>query len=270
MKPLSVFFKECIGIPEDTEINGGESQSEAQKAELVRKLKSLEEEVKSLNKVKGQGEEDALKLNLENGRRKPYPLWALFADASMKKEITLVEQVDDSRNHRGLSLDMQTFTHHLYNEGYLKDANFLHKHTFDSALFEDGYGRCFLRFTALKFGRDRHEIAKWLSASDLKELALFGCPCLESKTVFAAKALRKFFEIPEHEVCQKCTIRKSCKHKNQICRIHIENLHLHVVMRVLVTFAMESIPQNLVVPEKIKNCVNRLLKETVSLSRIVS
>lgn len=42
--------------------------------------------------------------------------------------------------------------------------------------------------------------ARWLSAPDLKELALFGCPCLESKTVFAAKALRKFFEIPEQEV----------------------------------------------------------------------
>lgn len=31
-------------------------------------------------------------------------MWALFADASVKKEITLVEQVDDSRNHRGLPL----------------------------------------------------------------------------------------------------------------------------------------------------------------------
>lgn len=160
VKPLSLFFKECIGISEQTEISGGESQCEVEEAELVGKLKILEEEVKSLNKEKGQAEEDALKLNVENGGGKPYPMWALFADASVKKEITLVEQVDDSRNHLGLSLDMQTFTHHLYNEGYLKDANFMHKHTFDSALFEDGYGRGFLRFAAVKFGRDRHEIAK--------------------------------------------------------------------------------------------------------------
>lgn len=71
MKPLSVFFKECIGISEQTEISGGESQCEAEKAELVGKLKTLGEEVKSLNKEKGQGEEDALKLSLENGGGKP-------------------------------------------------------------------------------------------------------------------------------------------------------------------------------------------------------
>ncbi|XP_073050513.1 uncharacterized protein [Primulina eburnea] len=270
LKPLSVYFKECVGMSEPTEISGSESPCEAEKAEVVGKLKTLEEEVKSLSKEKGRRDQDALKLNFEKGDGKPIPLWALFADASVKKEINLVEQVDDSRNHRGLSLDMQTLAHHLYNEGYLKDANLMHKYNFDVALFEDGYGRGFLRFAALKFAKDHHEIAKWLSASDLKELALFGCPCLESKTVFAAKALRKFFEIPEHEVCQKCTIRKSCKHESQIFRKHIDNLHLHVAMRVLIAYAMELSPQDLVVPEKIKNCATRLLKETISLSRIVS
>lgn len=55
---------------------------------------------------------------------------------------------------------MQTFTHHLFNEGYLKDANFMHKHTFDSAHLRMVMIVVFLRFAALKFGRDRHEIAK--------------------------------------------------------------------------------------------------------------
>ncbi|XP_073050514.1 uncharacterized protein [Primulina eburnea] len=160
LKPLSVYFKECVGMSEPTEISGSESPCEAEKAEVVGKLKTLEEEVKSLSKEKGRRDQDALKLNFEKGDGKPIPLWALFADASVKKEINLVEQVDDSRNHRGLSLDMQTLAHHLYNEGYLKDANLMHKYNFDVALFEDGYGRGFLRFAALKFAKDHHEIAK--------------------------------------------------------------------------------------------------------------
>jgi len=43
-------------------------------------------------------------------------------------------------------------------------------------------------------------IHRWLSASDLKKVALFGCPSLTKKNVFAAKRLRKFFEIQENTV----------------------------------------------------------------------
>jgi hypothetical protein len=45
-------------------------------------------------------------------------------------------------------------------------------------------------------------IHRWLSGSDLKKIALFGCPSLEKKNVFAAKRLRKFFEIQENTVSQ--------------------------------------------------------------------
>ena len=44
--------------------------------------------------------------------------------------------------------------------------------------------------------------SRWLSGSDLKKVALFGCPSLARKSVFGAKRLRRFFEIPEETVSQ--------------------------------------------------------------------
>lgn len=41
---------------------------------------------------------------------------------------------------------------------------------------------------------------RWLSGSDLKKVAVFGCPSLSRKIVFAAKALRTFFRIQENLV----------------------------------------------------------------------
>lgn len=41
---------------------------------------------------------------------------------------------------------------------------------------------------------------RWLSGSDLKKVALFGCPSVERKIVFAAKSLRSFFSIHEDTV----------------------------------------------------------------------
>lgn len=41
---------------------------------------------------------------------------------------------------------------------------------------------------------------RWLSGSDLKKVALFGCPSLTKKTVFSAKTLRVFFKIQENTV----------------------------------------------------------------------
>lgn len=41
---------------------------------------------------------------------------------------------------------------------------------------------------------------RWLSGNDLKKLALFGCPTIERRTVFASKRLRAFFNIQEDKV----------------------------------------------------------------------
>lgn len=41
---------------------------------------------------------------------------------------------------------------------------------------------------------------RWLSGSDLKKVALFGCPSIAKKTVFSAKRLRTYFRIQEDNV----------------------------------------------------------------------
>lgn len=49
-----------------------------------------------------------------------------------------------------------------------------------------------------------------------------------------------------------------------------KNLGLVVVMRVITLYALESVPPQLVVPDEIKDSVNRLLKEVVNLSEAVA
>ena len=46
---------------------------------------------------------------------------------------------------------------------------------------------------------------RWLSGSELKKVALFGCPSIERKSVFAAKRLRAFFRIQE-DVVSGCAV----------------------------------------------------------------
>lgn len=100
--------------------------------------------------------------------------------------------------------------------------------------------------------------SRWLSGRDLKKVALFGCRSLAKKSVFGAKRLRKFFEIPEEtvsrlsclnislpltdifvvtycinlmscisvafQVCSKCVLRESCKFVNKsVWRGHTNN-----------------------------------------------
>uniref|UniRef100_A0ACD5VX69 Uncharacterized protein n=1 Tax=Avena sativa TaxID=4498 RepID=A0ACD5VX69_AVESA len=57
-----------------------------------------------------------------------------------------------------------------------------------------------VKAAAERFGNDHQVVAKWLSGSDLKKVALFGCPSVERRTVFAAKRSRAFFNIPEDKV----------------------------------------------------------------------
>lgn len=45
-----------------------------------------------------------------------------------------------------------------------------------------------------------NSVFRWLSGSDLKKVASFGCPSLGKKVVFSAKGLRKFFGIQENTV----------------------------------------------------------------------
>ncbi|KAG6393828.1 hypothetical protein SASPL_144402 [Salvia splendens] len=224
----------------------------------------------------------------------------------LKSESKPVERtafgMEDPMVHRELSPDMKLFAEHLYAKGYLNDANFMNRDRFDPMDFEVSYAREFLKFAAVKFGEDHQYISSrsfkklkmmlfdylkleyttrgiiikifsvnvkdlwlWLSAGDLKKVALFGCPSIGQRTVYDAKHIRAFFKIDEPKAT--CTLKESCKHSNKSNKKHSTKLCLDSVMKVLVMYAMESVPQKLIVPEDVRNSVSRLLKEITSLSQ---
>ncbi|XP_057766391.1 uncharacterized protein LOC130986876 [Salvia miltiorrhiza] len=175
--------------------------------------------------------------------------------------------MEDPMVHKELSSDMKMFAEHLYAKGYLKKANFMPQDRFDPTYFEASYAREFLKCAAVKFGEEHSDITRWLSAGDLKKVALFGCPSLGQRSVVAAKHMRSFFKIDEPKVCQACTLKELCRRSNKSNKKHPSKLYLDSVIKVLIMYAMESVPQKLVVPEDVKNSVHRLLKEITSLSQ---
>ncbi|RVX03932.1 hypothetical protein CK203_021736 [Vitis vinifera] len=232
-KPLVDLFKEAVGLREKPE-----SESEGEDRELKKRLRELEREVRRL-KANAVTESETPKKKKE-----------------LKKDGVLKEQTKPKTS----SL-----------EGYFKDANFLPRSGLIYGAFDDSYSRAYIKFAAERFGKDNQEIAKWLSGSDLKKVALFGCPSLSRKSVFAAKRLRTFFRIQEELVCSKCVLKQSCKFVNQsVWKGDTKSLNLSVVMRLLTLYAMESMPPQLVLPDEVKASVGRLLKEVLRLSETVA
>ncbi|XP_020096887.1 uncharacterized protein LOC109716025 [Ananas comosus] len=169
-----------------------------------------------------------------------------------------------------LSPEAASLVRRLREEGYLKEANFEPNFAGEapmdpSEIPPNLYSRHFLKSAAERFGQDHQEIAKWLSGSDLKKVALFGCPSVERKTVFAAKRLRSFFSIQEDTTCHACKLKKSCKFVHQKVARQ-EKLILPDVMRVLTLFALDAIPRQLFVPLELKLSADKLLKEVINLS----
>ncbi|KAL6506867.1 hypothetical protein OROHE_022304 [Orobanche hederae] len=76
-------------------------------------------------------------------------------------------------------------------------------------------------------------------------------------------------ELRNKSVCQKCPLNESCKLANKKCKNYTQ-LDLAKVMRVLIMYAMESVPHQLAVPEDVNASVSRLLKEIVNLNRTTS
>ncbi|XP_031277382.1 uncharacterized protein LOC116135802 [Pistacia vera] len=287
-KPLSVLFEEAVGLRKKAD-----SDSENDTTNVLKNgLKELEREVRDL-KAKNQ---ETVSVNFEKKEEtkkvKGLRLYSLFVNG---KRVTVEEKnTRERREEEGgtypkkgeeggtypkkeeeggvlkeLSPDMETFVNHLYKEGYFSKGNFLrpNQKRLDFGCFDENYGRDFIKFAAEKFGKDHQEIAKWLSGSDLRTIALFGCPSTTKKTVFSAKQLRRFFKIQEDTVCHKCVLKESCKFVNQsIWKGQHENLNLVVVMRVITRYALESVPPQLVVPDEVKASVSRLFKEVMNLS----
>ncbi|XP_058210903.1 uncharacterized protein LOC131323230 isoform X1 [Rhododendron vialii] len=279
-KPLHLLFKEAVGLSGKIEV-----ENEVEDSELKKKLRKLEEEVRKLTENRNEREilkKLVKKSNNGDGSKElrtiTKSLHLLFANndvggggGSEKSEGMANLGMEDPRVYKELSREMVEFVTHLFEKGYFRDANFLPRNKFDVTCFENSYGRDFVKYAAEKFGKDNREIAKWLSASDMKRVAAFGCPSLGRKNIFSAKRLRYFFGIQEDTVCSKCILKPSCKFVNQsVWRGDNKNLDLVVVMRVITLYALESVPPQLVVPDEIKDSVNRLLKEVVNLSEAVA
>ncbi|KAL7218671.1 hypothetical protein ACSBR2_011854 [Camellia fascicularis] len=245
-KPLHVLFKEAVGLSE--KIDPIEAQNEPETNELKNRLRKLEEEVRRLkeNSSEKVKVENLKKKKIENDESSFKSLYALFANkggGSEKSRVVESLRMEDPIVYKELSLELALFVKHFY-------------------------GRDFIRYATEKFGKDNQEIVKWLSASDLKKVALFGCPSLGRKNVFSAKTLRNFFRIQEGTVCSKCVLKSSCKFVNQsVLKGNNNNLNLAVVMRVIILYTMESVPPPLVVPDEIEASVSVLLKEVLNLSQ---
>lgn len=214
-------------------------------------------------------------------------LYAVFTNKTVDGEKGKKMTRERSDVCKELSPEMEVVVSHLYKEGYFGNANFLslYEDRLDFRCFDNSYGRGFISHAVEKFAKDKQEIAKWLSGSDLKKVALFGCPSLARKSVFGAKRLRKFFEIPEETVCRNCALRESCRFVNKsvwskgtknlnltnnVGKGNPKNLNLADVMNTITFYALESVPPPLVVPDDLKSSVSRLLKEILKLSQTTS
>lgn len=300
-RPLDVLFKEALGLCPKSEIMGSEIEENGDEdSELKNKLWVLELELRQLkaeSEERGREMGSKLEEKVEFGcNSKPKSLVALFSDLGGEKEILgrkfeeKVEVGGKSKPKRSLialggekenlprkreevvlkeiSGDMQLLLRHLYDMGYFKDVNFLPGNTFDVSCFDSVYARDFLKSAVERFGEDHQEISKWLSGSDLKTLALFGCPSLKKREVFAAKRLRFLFEISEESVCSKCCLKESCKFVNQsVWSGDNKNLRLDLLMRLLRTYSLEDIPPQLKLTQDLKACVSQLMHEIINLSK---
>ncbi|CAJ1957639.1 unnamed protein product [Sphenostylis stenocarpa] len=250
-KPLHALFTEAVGLSQKTttsDTDDERTQSETG-TELKKNLKQLEQEIKTLKeKTKGVPKK-----------------MSLFAVYTNKKPPT---KSMESVVVKKLSPDMVMFAQYLFENGYFKDANFAQgKNNFDLDWFTNFFAVGYIKFAAQKFARDNQEIAKWLSGSALKQVAVFGCPDTHKSAVFPAKRLRKFFEVPENTVCSGCPLQKSCKFVNQsVWNFNTNNLELVSVMKVITSYGLESVHPQLVVPDVLKKSVSQLLKEIVKLS----
>lgn len=248
--------------------------------ELKKKLKQLTEEVTNFKQKKSKGvipkkveiEKKSLYSAFTN---QPLPDGVISEKKVVRKDgkRKVVEKKQKMREPfvvKELSIEMAMFLYHLYQNGYFKDAKFDHVHArFNIGWFETPYALGYVKFAAKKFANDNVEIAKWLSGSALKQVAVFGCPSVSRNDVFPAKRLRKFFEVPENTVCSKCMLRESCKFVNQdVWKCDTNKLDLEITMKVTISYALHLVHPQLVVSDEVNKSVNHLLNEFVKLSQI--
>ncbi|PRQ30941.1 putative phosphatidylinositol-specific phospholipase C, X domain-containing protein [Rosa chinensis] len=291
-KPLDLVFKKAVGLSPEPETSDTETDDDP----LKQSLRELEQELKGVKSNPNVAQIEPRRRETQNSKadreqpknpKKGISLYAVFTNKTVDGETGNEMTRERSDVCKELSPEMELVVSYLYKEGYFSNANFLslYEDRLDFSCFDNSYGRGFIKYAVEKFANDKQQIAKWLSGSDLKKVALFGCPSLAKKSVFGAKRLRKFFEIPEETVCSKCVLRESCRFVNKsvwrgatknlnptnnVGKGNPKNLNLADVMNIIMLYALESVPPQLVVPDHLKASVSRLLKEILKLSQTTS
>ncbi|GAU48819.1 hypothetical protein TSUD_99910 [Trifolium subterraneum] len=267
-KPLSTLFSEVMS-GKTTTIE--EEQDGEDDIELKKKLKQLTEEVRIFK------DKNTKPIPIKEVPKKveKRSLYSAFTNQPVTESVTKMEAEKKQKQKepfviKELSIDTVMFLKYLYENGYFKDAKFARvNERFDLGWFENRYALGYAKFAAIKFANDNREIAKWLSGSALKQLAAFGCPSTSRSSVFPAKRLRKFFEVPENTVCSKCMLRDSCKFKNQnVWKCDANNLNVEIFMNVVISYALHWVHPQLVVSDEVNKSVDHLLNEFVKLSQI--
>ncbi|CAM8999374.1 unnamed protein product [Rhodiola kirilowii] len=268
-KPLHVMFGEAVGVKENRETIEHERY-------MIKNLKKLEKEI-----CRSEERIDCLEDFIPDEKiTRPRSLSGLFRDKNVKRDQRLKRDFPKEASSadaaapvvlKKLSEEMMMFIEELYKGGYFYDANFLPGNSFDASYFDDSYSREYIKFAADRFANDHQEIAKWLSGSQVKTVALNGCPTLIKKNIFAAKRLRAFFRIQEDTVCSRCVLRESCQFVNQsVWNGDSKNLKLDDTLRVVILYALEAAHQKLSLPEHFKATVNLLLRDIINLSKTTS
>ncbi|XP_015933586.1 uncharacterized protein LOC107459824 [Arachis duranensis] len=260
-QPLHALFMEAVGLKHHHHPQQEQESESESNFELKRNLTQLQQQLRTFNKH----------VPVINTKRRS--LFSVFTNQPPEHDTQIVNNKKrEPMILKELSPEMEGFLELLFQMGYFNHANFAKgKDMFDLSWFDTEFGRGYIKFAAQRFGRDKQELAKWLSGSALKEVAMFGCPSIDRASVFPCKRLRKFFEVPENTVCSKCVLRESCKFENQsVWKGDTKILNLVVVMKVLTSYDLEMVHPKLVVPDTVKNSVRKLLKEAMKLSQTIS
>ncbi|XP_057726062.1 uncharacterized protein LOC130941531 isoform X2 [Arachis stenosperma] len=241
-QPLHALFMEAVGLKHHHHPQQEQESESESNFELKRNLTQLQQQLRTFNKH----------VPVINTKRRS--LFSVFTNQPPEHDTQIVNNKKrEPMILKELSPEMEGFLELLFQMGYFNHANFAKgKDMFDLSWFDTEFGRGYIKFAAQRFGREKQELAKWLSGSALKEVAMFGCPSVD-------------------KVCSKCALRESCKFENQsVWKGDTKILNLVVVMKVLTSYDLEMVHPKLVVPDTVKNSVRKLLKEATKLSQTIS
>ncbi|OMO90574.1 Zinc finger, RanBP2-type [Corchorus capsularis] len=154
-----------------------------------------------------------------------------------------------------------TFVDKLKSKGYLVEAT----------AATDYSDMNFLKDACLSFARDRFDLFKSLSTSDIETVVGSGCPNLLRKAVNSAKRLRAYVQLDEGDVCSTCNLRGSCDRAYVILKEPEATARTVDIVRILLAYALDPLVisggEKLPGRERIHESARNLLSDLTELSQ---